>query len=212
MNPMPRALDLGLVGCHTCGLVSGVECAKCPRCAAPLHPRKPDSIARTWAFLVAALILYVPSNTLPVMHTSMLGHGEASTILHGVVEFWKAGAWDIALLIFIASVAVPSTKFLALGTLLVTAQRRSVWARVQRARLYRFVELIGYWSMLDVVVVALVSALVQFRALGTAEPRLGIVFFGVVVVLTMCAAMSFDPRLIWDADDAAPPRRTSERE
>lgn len=201
MNVAPRARDLGLTCCHTCGQASSSAAAHCPRCRSRLHARKPDSLARTWALLLAALILYIPANTLPVMYTSMLGRGESSTILHGVVEFWKAGSWDIALLIFIASVAVPSTKFLALGTLLVTAQRRSTWAQPQRARLYRFVELIGYWSMLDVVVVALVSALVQFQLLGTAEPRLGIVFFGLVVVLTMFAAMSFDPRLIWDSDD-----------
>jgi paraquat-inducible protein A len=199
----PRAHELGIVGCHTCGSACSADLPRCPRCGSPLHRRKPDSLARTWAFLIAALILYVPSNVLPVMYTSMLGRGEASTILHGVVEFWKSGSWDIALLIFIASVAVPSTKFLVLGTLLVTVQRRSTWARQQRARLYRFVELIGYWSMLDVVVVALVSALVQFHLLGTAEPRLGIVFFGLVVVLTMCAAMSFDPRLIWDDADGS---------
>lgn len=199
----PRADELGLVGCHTCGGACSADLAHCPRCRSRLHRRKPDSLSRTWAFLIAALILYIPSNVLPVMYTSMLGRGEASTILHGVVEFWKAGSWDIALLIFIASVAVPSIKFLVLGTLLVTAQRRSTWARPQRARLYRFVELIGYWSMLDVVVVALVSALVQFHLLGTAEPRLGIVFFGLVVVLTMCAAMSFDPRLIWDDADVS---------
>jgi paraquat-inducible protein A len=203
MNAAPRATELGLVGCHTCDLVCRIGEAHCPRCRAHLHPRKPDSLARSWAFLIAALILYVPSNVLPVMYTSMLGRGEASTILHGVVEFWKSGSWDIALLIFIASVAVPSTKFCVLATLLLTARRRSVWARLQRARLYRFVELIGYWSMLDVVVVALVCALVQFHLLGTAEPRAGIVFFGLVVVLTMFAAMSFDPRLIWDDDNDA---------
>ena len=197
-TPTPRADELGLVGCHTCGATCSADVSHCPRCRSRLHRRKPDSLARTWAFLIAALILYIPSNTLPVMYTSMLGRGEASTILHGVVEFWKSGSWDIALLIFIASVAVPSIKFLVLGTLLVTVQRRSGWARLQRARLYRFIELIGYWSMLDVVVVALVCALVQFHLLGTAEPRLGIVFFGLVVVLTMCAAMNFDPRLIWD--------------
>ncbi|MBS0514701.1 MAG: paraquat-inducible protein A [Proteobacteria bacterium] len=203
MTAAPRATELGLVGCHTCGLTCAIGQTRCPRCASHLHPRKPDSLARSWALLIAALVLYVPSNMLPVMYTSMLGRGEASTILHGVVEFWKAGSWDIALLIFIASVAVPSTKFLVLGMLLVSARRKSPWARPQRARLYRLVELIGYWSMLDVVVVALVCALVQFHLLGTAEPRAGIVFFGLVVVLTMFAAMSFDPRLIWDADDDA---------
>jgi paraquat-inducible protein A len=121
--------------------------------------------------------------------------------MSGVIEFWQGGSWDIAVLIFVASVAVPCIKFMVLGTLLVTAQRRSQWAMRERARLYRFIELIGYWSMLDVLVVALVAALVQFRSLSTIEPRLGILFFGFVVVLTMLAAMSFDPRLIWDAED-----------
>jgi len=201
MTAAPRARELGLVGCHTCALVCAVGQPQCPRCGSRLHPRKSDSLARSWALLIAALILYIPSNVLPVMYTSMLGRGETSTILHGVVEFWKSGSWDIALLIFIASVAVPSTKFLVLATLLLSARWQSSWARLQRARLYRFIELIGYWSMLDVVVVALVCALVQFHLLGTAEPRAGIVFFGLVVVLTMFAAMSFDPRLIWDGDE-----------
>mgnify|MGYP002040824845 FL=1 len=116
-----------------------------------------------------------------------------------MLEFWEAGAWDIALIIFIASVGVPAIKFFSLGLLLFTAQRGSSWACRQRSQLYRFVELIGYWSMLDVMVVALVAALVQLRGLGTIEPRVGILFFGMVVVLTMFSAMSFDPRLIWDS-------------
>ena len=136
---------------------------------------------------------------LPVMYTQVLGRGSESTILEGIVEFWNSGSWDIAILIFVASVGVPVTKFLVIGTLLAAAHRRTQWARAQRARLYRFVEVIGYWSMLDVVVVALVSALLHFHALGTAEPRLGIVFFGLVVVLTMLAAASFDARLIWNS-------------
>ncbi|MNJ59574.1 Paraquat-inducible protein A [compost metagenome] len=133
------------------------------------------------------------------MHTEMLGSGSESTIGGGVLEFWEAGAWDIALIIFIASVGVPAIKFFSLGLLLFTAQRRSTWACRQRSQLFRFVELIGYWSMLDVMVVALVAALVQLRGLGTIEPRVGILFFGIVVVLTMFSAMSFDPRLIWDS-------------
>jgi paraquat-inducible protein A len=151
--------------------------------------------------LIAALILYLPANTLPVMYTDMFGSGSENTILSGVVEFWKEGAWDIALLIFIASVVVPCMKFFVLGLLLICAQRRSRWAMRERAQLYRFIETIGYWSMLDVLVVALVAALVQFRALSTIEPRLGILFFGLVVVLTMLASMSFDPRLTWDAEN-----------
>ncbi len=132
------------------------------------------------------------------MHTSGVQGSQESTILGGVVSFWQAGAWDIALLIFIASVAIPATKFIALGLMLWTVRQGSVWGRAQRAKLYRVVDFIGYWSMLDVVVVAITSALLQFKAFGTAEPRLGIVFFCLVVVTTMLAAKSFDPRLIWD--------------
>lgn len=200
----PRAFELGLIGCPICGLVSPragmVDAQACPRCGSPLHPRKPNSIVRAWALLLAALIFYVPANVLPVMHTQMLGRGGDSTIMNGVVEFWRAGAWDIAVIIFVASVAVPCTKFLAMALLLVTSQRRSTWAQPERSRLYRFVEVIGYWSMLDVVVVALVAALVKFRQLSDIEPRIGILFFGMVVILTMLSAMSFDPRLIWDTE------------
>ena len=201
MNAPPLASELGLVLCHACGLAcdNRDHPTQCPRCAAPLHERKPESLTRTWAYLIAALVFYIPANLLPVMHTEMLGSGSESTIGGGVLEFWEAGAWDIALIIFIASVGVPAIKFFSLGLLLFTAQHRSRWACRQRSQLYRFVELIGYWSMLDVMVVALVAALVQLRGLGTIEPRVGILFFGMVVVLTMFSAMSFDPRLIWDS-------------
>jgi paraquat-inducible protein A len=172
---------------------------RCTRCARRLLPRLPHSAEHTLAWLIAGLILYVPANVLPVMYTSGIGGGQESTILSGVVSFWRAGSWDNAALIFVASVAVPATKFLALGLLLWTVRRRSACGRQQRAKLFRMVEFIGYWSMLDVVVVALTSALLQFKALGTAEPRLGIVYFCAVVVTTMVAALSFDPRLIWDA-------------
>ena len=134
------------------------------------------------------------------MNTSLFGNGSDSTIMSGVLEFWAHGAWDIALIIFIASIAVPGIKFVALSLLLITVQRGSLWARKERSKLYRFVELIGYWSMLDVIVVALVAALVKFQALGDIQPRLGILFFGLVVVFTMLSAMSFDPRLIWDKE------------
>ncbi|UVL64723.1 paraquat-inducible protein A [Pseudomonas sp. B21-031] len=200
MSAPALADQLHLCLCHGCGqacdLRQGLH--QCDRCGAPLHRRKANPIARGWAFLFAALIFYVPANALPVMRTEMLGQGSDSTIVGGVLEFWEAGAWDIALIIFIASIGVPGIKFVSLGLLLFTAQHRSQWARRQRSQLFRFVELIGYWSMLDVMVVALVAALVQLRGLGTIEPRPGILFFGLVVVLTMLSAMSFDPRLIWD--------------
>ena len=207
MSMTQRADDLGLVGCHACGLVCERVAlpARCPRCNAGLHARKPASVERTAAYLLASLVFYIPANLLPVMYTSRFGSGSDSTILGGVVEFWHAGAWDIALIIFIASVVVPCTKFIVLGLLLVTVYRCSPTVRRERTRLYRFVELIGYWSMLDVLVVALVAALVQFRALSSIEPRSGILFFGLVVILTMLSAMSFDPRLIWDSNEKSEP-------
>ncbi|MDR2451435.1 MAG: paraquat-inducible protein A [Candidatus Accumulibacter sp.] len=195
-----------VIACPVCSLVcedtlgeaEGRAGVRCPRCGAALHRRRPGGVERAFALLLAALILYVPANVLPVMHTSLFGRGGDSTILSGIIDFWRGGSRGIALIIFIASVAVPCTKFLVLGLLLATARRRSRWARRERAGLYRLVEWIGYWSMLDVVVVAVVSAIVKFQALSDVEPRIGILFFGAVVILTMLSAMSFDPRLIWD--------------
>lgn len=200
MNGIPFAHEYNVTLCHVCGYVCPEQTHECPRCDSAVHRRKPNSLARTWAFLLAALIFYIPANIMPVMFTSLFGSSSENTIMSGVIEFAEGGSWDIAILIFIASVVVPCIKFLVLGTLLITCQRRSTWAMRERSRLYRFIELIGYWSMLDVLVVALVAALVQFRGLSTIEPRLGILFFGLVVVMTMLAAMSFDPRLIWDAE------------
>jgi paraquat-inducible protein A len=201
-TPDPRGVP-DLMACHLCELVcDGRTRAEhvridCSRCGSHIRPRKPEAWSRSCAFLLAALVLYIPANVLPVMYTRLLGSAASSTILGGVIEFWRSGSWDIALLIFTASVAVPCTKFVALGVLLIDSRHR-IGSRPAKTRLLRFVESIGYWSMLDVLVVALVTALIQFRAVGTAEPRLGIVFFGAVVVLTMFAAMSFDGRLAWD--------------
>jgi paraquat-inducible protein A len=206
MTARPRAQELGVIGCHTCGLVcaapsASIRSAHCLRCGAVLHARRPGSISRAWALLLAAMIFYIPANLLPVMYTDMLGHGSNSTISTGIIEFWKAGSYGIALVIFIASMAVPCAKFLILGMQLITARRHPRWARRERARLYRLVEIVGYWSMLDVLVVAIVAGLVKFKALADIEPRLGILFFGGVVILTMLAAMQFDPRLIWDGNE-----------
>ncbi len=200
MSRPPVASELNLCLCHSCGLACDItdEPHECERCGAPLHRRKTNSITRTWAYMLTSMVFYVPANLLPVMNTKMVGHGADSTIMSGVLEFWEAGAWDIALIIFIASIAVPGIKFVVLTLLLVTVQRNSLWARRERSKMYRFVEVIGYWSMLDVIVVAMVAALVKFQALADIEPRPGILFFGLVVVFTMLAAMSFDPRLIWN--------------
>jgi paraquat-inducible protein A len=202
MTPLRQALDLGLVLCRTCSLAVsraslGVD-RRCPRCQSRIEHRAPLSTETTLAWLAAGMLLYIPANLLPVMHTSGLMGEQDSTIIGGIIEFWRSGDWDIALLIFTASVAVPFTKFIAIGLLLFTVRKNSRWEQHQRTVLYRIVEFIGYWSMLDVVVVALTSSLLQFQLLGAAEPRAGIAFFCAVVVVTMLAALSFDPRLIWD--------------
>jgi paraquat-inducible protein A len=204
MSRAPRAHELGLIGCHVCGLVCREPAADdtaCPRCGAALHRRKRDSIARTWALLVAAFILYIPANVLPIMRTVSLGDIDDNTIISGVVELWVKGSPSLAVIVFTASIVVPMTKFLVLGTLLASTQRHSRWALRQRARLYRAVEFVGYWSMLDVFVVALLTALVRFGFFSQVEPLPGVVFFGLTVILTMFASMSFDPRLMWDGPD-----------
>jgi paraquat-inducible protein A len=202
MTALRQSLELGLILCRTCGLAvsraSLDDDRRCPRCQSRVEHRTPSSTEMTLAWLIAGIVFYIPANLLPVMHTSGLLGDADSTILGGIVEFWNSGDWDIALLIFIASVAVPFTKFIAIGLLLITVRKNSRWEPHQRTVLYRIVEFIGYWSMLDVIVVALTAALMQFQVLGTAEPRPGIAFFCAVVVVTMLSALSFDPRLIWD--------------
>lgn len=209
MSGLPRASELGLVGCHVCGLACSDAPFRhdpetrvaCPRCGSPLHRRKPASYRRTWALLIAAFIMYIPANVVPIMRTASLHDIDDNTILSGVVELWVKGSPDLAVIVFVASIVVPMLKFFTLGTLLVTSQRRSDWALPQRASLYRLVEFIGYWSMLDVFVVSLLTALVRFSVLSRVEPLPGVIFFGLTVVLTMLASMSFDPRLIWDGRD-----------
>jgi paraquat-inducible protein A len=203
MKGIARAAELGLVGCRICGLVCeniGGHERRCPRCDAEIRSRKPHSISRTWALLMASVIIYVPANVLPVMHTQAFGDsngGVDNTIMSGVIEFWQNGSRGISLLIFIASILIPSTKMIALTALLINARPRARTS-VHFIRLYRMLELVGYWSMLDVLVVGLVTAVVKFRGVSDAEPRVGILYFGLVVVLTMLATLSFDPRLLWD--------------
>jgi paraquat-inducible protein A len=202
MSALRRSSELGLILCRTCGQTHVSSALppdqRCNRCGTKVVRRIPFSHETTLAWLLTGMILYVPANVLPVMHTSSLLGDADSTIIDGILGFWRAGDWDIALLIFTASVAVPLTKFIAIGLLLYTTRTGSHWQLHERAKLYRVVEFIGYWSMLDVIVVALTSTLMQFAVLGTAEPRIGIAFFCAVVVITMLAALSFDPRLIWD--------------
>ncbi len=196
----PRAIDLGLAGCHACGLVlrSGDGEMHCPRCHCALHIRKPASLARTWALLITAVILYIPANALPVMRTAYLGSESADTIMSGVVYFLLHGDWPLALIIFVASVLVPLLKVMTLVYLLISVQRRSRIRHRERTILFRVTELIGRWSMVDVFVVAVLAALVQMGNLATIYPGWGASAFAGVVILTMLSAQSFDPRLIWD--------------
>ena len=159
----------------------------------------PHSIQYTWALVVAAAICYIPANVLPVLSTTALGSTESDTIMGGVIFLYESGSWPLALIVLVASVMIPLGKLVALGYLLVTVQRGSVENSHHRTRIYELVEFVGRWSMLDVFVDAFVVALVQLQPLMSVEPGLGVVFFMLVVVLTMLAAQSFDPRLIWDA-------------
>jgi paraquat-inducible protein A len=170
-----------------------------------LHRHKPDALQRATAYLVAAVVLYVPANTLPIMITSSVIDGRGRhTILGGILELWHTGSWDLALIVFIASIAVPILKIASLGLLVFSARSRSLWRQAERASLYRLVETVGHWSMLDVFVVVLLVGMVRFGAVASVEPAAGLLAFGAVVVLTMLASASFDPRLIWPeptADD-----------
>ncbi len=208
-----RAGDLNLLACHACGLVlHGARKSSpcfCPRCDQSLHRRKPDSHARTWAFLIAAAILYIPANVLTVMHTATLFGADDNTILSGVVELWNGGAWDLAVIVFTASIAVPLIKMACLLLLLLSSRRGSARWRRERTRIYRMVELIGRWSMLDVFVVALLLSLVRFGIVAEVRAGPGIVAFCAVVILTMLASMSFDPRLIWDVRSSAGQRQSA---
>ncbi|MEJ0003316.1 MAG: paraquat-inducible protein A [Pararobbsia sp.] len=191
-----------MITCHACGMlnrhVPGAATERCRRCNAVLHMRKPDSLMRTWALLIAAVIMYLPANLLPVMHTISLFGDEDDTIMSGIVYFWTSGSWPLAIIVFIASFMVPMLKLVVLGLLTITSQAGSRWRPIQRTRLFRLVEFIGRWSMLDVFVVTLTVALVHFQSLATIYAGPGAVAFGLVVVLTMLASQQFDPRLIWD--------------
>lgn len=196
------AMDQGLQGCDTCGLVSrpaaGVQEGRCPRCDEELSFRKPRSIQRTWAFLIAAAVCYLPANLLPVLTTYTPGGTDSDTILQGVVLLWSPTGWPLSIIVLIASIIIPSAKILTLAYLLISVQRGSLQSGGQRVRLYRVVAFVGRWSMVDVFVDTFTAALIQLQPLMSVEPGPGLAFFAAVVVLTMLAVESFDPRLIWD--------------
>ena len=175
------------------------EPCHCPRCGSELESRRRRSIERTWALVIAAAICYIPANLLLVLGTTTLGSNEYDTIMGGVVFLFTSGSWPLALIVLIASVMVPLGKLIALSYLLISVQRRSPRGNRERTRIYRIVEFIGRWSMLDVFVDTFTVALVQLSPLMAVRPGARVMFFAAVVVLTMIAAATFDPRLIWDA-------------
>ncbi len=187
-----------LAGCDSCGLVSRAA-AHCPRCGARRRRRRPDSAARTWALLLAAGILYIPANLLPVMNVISLGRGTSATIMGGVIELAGADMWPLAALVFFASITVPLFKLIGLSWLLLSTRTRAAGGLRGRTWLYRIIDHVGRWSMIDVFMVSILTALVRLGVLATITPGPAAVAFGAVVVLTMFAAGSFDPRLMWDA-------------
>jgi paraquat-inducible protein A len=174
--------------------------------AIPARPPKPGSIQRTWALIIAAAICYVPANLLPVLISTTLVSSQSDTIMSGVIYLFTSGTWPLGLIVLIASVMIPLGKLASLAYLLVTVQRRSAEHCGDRGSLLRLVDAIGRWSMLDVFAVAFVAALMQLQPLLSARPGPGVPFFAAVVILTMLAARSFDPRLIADAARKPPAR------
>jgi len=196
-----RAKDHGVAGCHTCGQVvvlGSHQQALCPRCGCAVHYRKCNSLARAWALLISAFIMYIPSNTEPMMYTSSLGQQGADTIMSGVLYFLSHGDWPLALVIFSASVLLPLLKMIAIAYILIMVQLGSTRRRIENTRLYMLAEVMGKWSMVDVFVVSFLTALVQLGALTTIEPGPAGLAFAAMVLLTMFSAMAFDPKLIWD--------------
>ncbi len=200
-TPSCRAKQLGFTGCPTCGLVvklSSEGNSLCPRCHNRLQFRKKNSISQTWALLLSALIMYIPANIEPIMHTTSFREESSNTIISGVIYFLENGDWPLALIIFTASVLLPLLKIMSLSYLLISINRVSTSRQIENARLYRLAELVGRWSMLDVFVVAIMVTLVQLKTISIVIPGVGATAFALVVILTMLATKSFDPKLIWD--------------
>ncbi|MEO7734612.1 MAG: paraquat-inducible protein A [Kofleriaceae bacterium] len=197
---MTRGIEVGLAPCESCELVVRThhQRGSCPRCGEPVHPRKLLARSRAWALLSAAAVLYVPANTLVMMRTEQFPDHREDTILSGIAYLMHEGAWGLGLIVFVASIVVPLVKIISLTVLLVTSDRHSSWRRRGRTTLYRVLEVVGHWSMLDVFVVALLAAVVQLGRLANVEPGPAVLPFAGVVVLTMLASAAFDPRAIWD--------------
>ncbi len=199
------ARDANLVLCHDCRKLTprqpeaSTDEAVCPRCGATLHLRKPGSLNRTWALVLTALILTFPANILPIMNVNYLGNAEASTIMDGIIYFFQEGSYGIGMVILTASILVPCFKIIGLILILLSIHFRwDSWMR-HKALIFRIIEFIGRWSMLDIFVIALLQVLVNFTNITTITADIAAPYFVGVVISTMFAAITFDPRLLWDA-------------
>lgn len=195
------ARDAGLLACTRCGRVHPRDATDCTRCGAPLDPRGRQSIQVVWAWLIAGFIAYIPANIYPMLRTSTLLDRSESTIIGGAIDLVHHGAYGVAAIVFFASVVIPIGKFLAIGYLAMGLRPPSYMSTHQRHLLYEVVEFIGRWSMIDVFVVAILSALVQLGSVAIINPGIAAVSFALSVAFTMLSAQSLDPRLIWDADE-----------
>ena len=204
---MKTAAQCGLVACPACGTITRLtveqlsQPPKCQLCFARLYSRKPMSIQRSWAWLVAGMLAYIPANVYPIMYTVVFGNSESNTIIGGFFVLWELKSYPIALVVIVASVVVPILKFIAVSYLLISIQQRFNHDRYDRTRLFRMTEFIGRWSMIDVFVVGILAALVQIGSVAQIEPGLGATAFGATVIFTMLSALSLDPRLLWDGDE-----------
>lgn len=195
------AREAGLIGCGACGRVSAPGTARCPRCGDTLHGRRPGSLAKVWAWLLAGLVCYIPANLYPMLRTEFLGRTVESTIVGGVVDLAHHGAYLVAAVVFTASVLIPVSKFLVIGYLAYSIQHGTGLSRHTRTLLYEAVEFIGRWSMIDVFVVAILVALVDLGFVMSFRPGPAAFFFALSVAFTMISALALDPRLIWDAGE-----------
>ena len=187
-----------IFGCSTCCQANPAASIICLRCGSNLDHRKPYSLQRTWALVLAAILLYIPANFFPVMNISKLGNTQSYTIMRGVIEFIHAGLWPLALLVFVASIVIPALKLIFLIFMLIQTHRESSAYLLGRTRLYRFIEFIGRWSMIDVFMLSILVGLMRFGKLASITAGNGATYFALVVIFSMLAVLSFDPRLMWD--------------
>ncbi len=192
------ARDMGLVACSRCQQVWDAGVPTCGRCGHKLVSRDHKSLQRVWAFWLLGLMCYIPANLYPMLQTRTLFYTQSDTIVGGAIELIEYGSYGVALVIFVASVVIPISKFLAIAFLAISVQRPSSVSHHQRQLLYEVVDYIGRWSMIDIFVVAILSSLVQLKVLVSIYPGLASLFFALSVIFTMISAQAFDSRLIWD--------------